>query len=85
MNETNAIPVIDASLADERVTPDHWVWDWWPVRDRDGEVAVADFDGVSIAIALSAPDDVLPGKRHDIATHRYLLSDDGGRPDRARR
>ncbi|HSL74531.1 MAG TPA: glycoside hydrolase family 68 protein [Ilumatobacteraceae bacterium] len=77
VTESNAIPVIDASLADERVTPDHWVWDWWPVRDRDGDVA--DFDGWNIAIALSAPADVLPGKRHDIATHRYLLSDDGGR------
>jgi levansucrase len=77
VDESNAIPVIDLAVADERVTPDHWVWDWWPVRDRNGEVA--DFDGTSIAIALSAPDDVLPGKRHDIATHRYLLSDDGGR------
>lgn len=77
VNESNAIPVIDVAIADDRVTPEHWVWDWWPVRDRDGDVA--DFDGMSIAIALSAPDDVLPGKRHDIATHRYLLSDDGGR------
>jgi levansucrase len=77
IDDSNAIPVIDTALADERVAPEHWVWDWWPVRDRNGEVA--DFDGTSIAIALSAPDDVLPGKRHDIATHRYLLSDDGGR------
>lgn len=75
--EANTTPVIDAALADERVSPDHWVWDWWPVRDRDG--AVAEIDGWNIAIALSAPADVLPGKRHDVATHRYLLSNDGGR------
>jgi levansucrase len=72
----NSIPMIDAAIADERVAPEHWVWDWWPVRDRDG--GVADFDGTNIAIALSAPADVLPGTRHDIATLRYLLSDDGG-------
>jgi hypothetical protein len=77
LTEANTIPVIDAALADERVSPDHWVWDWWPVRDRDGEVA--DIDGWNIAIALAAPADILPGKRHDVATHRYLLSDDGGR------
>jgi levansucrase len=76
LTEANTIPVIDAALADERVSPDHWVWDWWPVRDRDGEVA--EIDGWNIAIALSAPADLLPGKRHDVATHRYLLSDDGG-------
>jgi levansucrase len=77
LTEANTIPVIDSALADERVAPDHWVWDWWPVRDRDGEVA--DIDGWHIAIALAAPADILPGKRHDVATHRYLLSDDGGR------
>jgi levansucrase len=77
LTEANTIPVIDAALAEERVSPDHWVWDWWPVRDRDGEVA--DIDGWNIAIALAAPADILPGKRHDVATHRYLLSDDGGR------
>jgi hypothetical protein len=77
LTEANTIPLIDAALAEERVAPDHWVWDWWPVRDRDGQVA--DIDGWYIAIALSAPADLLPGKRHDVATHRYLLSDDGGR------
>jgi levansucrase len=77
LTEPNTIPVIDSALADERVSDDHWVWDWWPVRDRDGQVA--EIDGVSIAVALSAPADVLPGKRHDIATHRYLVTDDGGR------
>ncbi|HSL57378.1 MAG TPA: glycoside hydrolase family 68 protein [Acidimicrobiales bacterium] len=76
LDDDTTIPLIDPTLADDRVIDDLWLWDWWPVRDRDGEVA--DFDGWQVAIALSAPSDVLPGKRHDIATHRYLITDDGG-------
>lgn len=76
LDDTNTAPVIDGALADERILDDHWVWDWWYVRDRDGEPA--DFDGTHVAIGLTAPADVLPGKRHDIAELRYMTSDDGG-------
>lgn len=76
LTDDTTIPVIDPSLADERIVEDLWLWDWWPVRDRDGEVA--EIDGWQVAVALSAPSDVLPGKRHDIAALHYLLSDDGG-------
>jgi levansucrase len=76
LDETNTAPVIDRALADERVFDEYWLWDWWPLRDRDGQVAVV--DGWSIAIGLTAPSDVLPGQRHDIAELRYFLSDDDG-------
>lgn len=76
IDESNASPEIDQSLADNRLFEDFWAWDWWPVRTRTGEVA--EIDGYQIAIALTAPSDILPGKRHDIATHRYALSSDGG-------
>lgn len=76
IDESNSIPVIDQTLAQNRVFEDYWAWDWWPVRTRSGEVA--EIDGYQIAIALTAPADILPGKRHDIATHRYGLSSDGG-------
>src|SRR5690606_28705758 len=51
------------------------VWDWWPVRDRSGQPT--QIEGQYVAIALSAPDDVLPGKRHDIARYQLLTSPDG--------
>jgi levansucrase len=77
IDDTNAAPVIDRAVADDRAFDDHWLWDWWPVRDRDG--AVADLDGWQIAVGLTAPADVLPGQRHDIAELRYLVSQDQGR------
>ncbi|MFP4312292.1 MAG: glycoside hydrolase family 68 protein [Nitriliruptoraceae bacterium] len=77
LSGSNTAPLIDPTLGDERALEDHWMWDWWPVRDRSGEVA--DIDGWQVAIVLSAPADVLPGQRHDIATLRYLVSDDDGR------
>lgn len=51
------------------------LWDWWPVRDRSGQPTR--IGGEYLAIALSAPADVLPGKRHDIASYRLLSSSDG--------
>jgi levansucrase len=77
LTQDNVAPRIPPELADERIDPDYWLWDWWPVRARNGEVA--DFDGWNIAIALAAPSNVLPGQRHDIAELRYYLTDDGGR------
>ena len=56
-------------------TPDYHVWDSWPLRSRDGTIAT--IDGWRVLIALTAPADVTPGERHDIATHRYFVSRDG--------
>jgi len=51
------------------------IWDSWLLRDRHGEVATV--DGWRIQFSLTSPSDVLPGKRHDVATIRYFYSRDG--------
>jgi len=55
--------------------PAHHVWDTWFLRDRSG--AIADLDGWRVAFSLTAPADLLPGKRHDVATIRYYYTCDG--------
>ncbi|WP_231572075.1 glycoside hydrolase family 68 protein [Pontibacillus halophilus] len=50
-------------------------WDTWPLRNKDG--SIAEVDGYQVIFALSAPNDVLPGKRHDIAEIKYYISKDG--------
>ena len=55
--------------------PDYHVWDTWPLRTRSGELATV--DGWQVLISLTAPADVTPGERHDIAEHRYFVSRDG--------
>jgi levansucrase len=59
----------------EPVDPDLHIWDTWPVRTPDGDWAQV--AGHRIVIALTAPSDLLPGKRHDVATLRYFASPDG--------
>ncbi|MEZ3142586.1 glycoside hydrolase family 68 protein [Halobaculum sp. MBLA0143] len=60
---------------DERVGDDFHLWDTWLLRTRDGSVATP--GGVRVIFALTAPDDLLPGKRHDAAEIRCLYSPDG--------
>jgi len=55
--------------------PDLHIWDTWPLRTRQGEIATV--DGWQVLISLTAPGDVAPGDRHDIAEHRYFVSKDG--------
>jgi len=55
--------------------PDLHVWDTWLLRDRHGEIAEA--NGWRLAFSLTAPADVLPGTRHDIAEIRCFYSRDG--------
>ena len=55
--------------------PDLHVWDTWLLRDRHGEIA--DVDGWRLAFSLTAPADLLPGKRHDVAEIRCFYSRDG--------
>jgi len=54
---------------------DHHVWDTWELRDRHGRIVTV--DGWQFLFSLTAPADVLPGKRHDIAEIRYFVSQDG--------
>jgi len=51
------------------------IWDTWLLRNRDG--SIAEIDGYRVIFSLSAPKELLPGKRHDVATIRYFYSADG--------
>ena len=64
-----------AGVPDSDPAPDLHIWDTWPLRTRSGEVASV--DGWQVLISLTAPADVTPGERHDIAEHRYFVSRDG--------
>jgi levansucrase len=55
--------------------PDHHIWDTWFLRNRDGTLATV--DGYRVCFSLTAPADLLPGKRHDVATIRVFYSSDG--------
>jgi levansucrase len=60
---------------EEDIDPDVHVWDTWFLRNRDG--TIAEIDGYRIIFSLTASADLLPGKRHDVATIRYFYSRDG--------
>lgn len=51
------------------------VWDTWLLRTRDGRFA--EIDGHRVILALTSTSELLPGKRHDVATIRYFYSQDG--------
>jgi levansucrase len=51
------------------------VWDTWLLRDRDG--TPTEVGGCRVIFALTATSELLPGKRHDVATLRYFYSADG--------
>jgi levansucrase len=71
--DDNTAPII---YPPERKTdPDNHLWDTWLLRTPDGEIA--DVDGYRVIVALTAPNDLLPGTRHDVATHRFYYSRDG--------
>jgi len=51
------------------------VWDTWPLRNRDG--TLAEIDDHRVLCALTTTDELLPGKRHDVAAIHYFHSTDG--------
>ena len=71
----NVAPVAGAPTVDP--FPDIHIWDTWLLRDRHGEIA--DVDGWRLAFSLTAPAELLPGKRHDVAEIRCFYSADGTR------
>lgn len=73
LGTTNTIPFVVPPS--EKIMPGYWVWDSWPVLERDGSLAV--INGHYVIISLTAPDTILPGKRHDVATWRYMYSSNG--------
>lgn len=74
LNKDNTLPYTNVSEL-EKFAEDYHVWDSWPLTDRDGNIASV--KGWKVLFALTAPNDVLPGKVHDIATIRYFYSKNG--------
>ncbi|MEW9668142.1 glycoside hydrolase family 68 protein [Ammoniphilus sp. 3BR4] len=74
LNQDNTLRYTDISKL-EKLAPGYHTWDTWALTDRDGNIA--SIKGWKVIFALSAPDDVLPGKVHDIATIRYFYSKNG--------
>ncbi|PUA36462.1 glycoside hydrolase family 68 protein [Paenibacillus elgii] len=74
LNQDNTLPYIDVSKL-EKMAPGYHIWDTWPLLDRDGNIA--SYKGWKVIFSLSAPNTVLPGKVHDIATIRYFYSKNG--------
>lgn len=67
----NTTPIIDpGSLS--RVLPGLYVWDFWPVRTADGEIA--DLGGRTGWVALAVPADIEPEDRHFVALLRFASS-----------
>ena len=56
-------------------TPHVHIWDTWLCRERDGSIAT--IDGWRVVLSLTAPSELLPGKRHDVAEIRAFGSRDG--------
>lgn len=78
MNQTPELTtelITDWPRGEERTLPGYHIWDSWPVRNLDA--TVADVDGYTVFVHLSVPEDVVPGKRHDIAQLRYSYTNDG--------
>jgi len=74
MDEGNTAPVIQMDEL-QKIAANYYIWDTWPLQDRNGNVAVV--NGYKIIFALTVRNDVLPGKRHDTAEIRYFYSKDG--------
>ncbi len=74
INSSNSAPIITDPL--RRISPDLWIWDMWPLMEKDGSVAVLP-GGWRVLFALSAPRSVLPNNRHDVARIAYFYSRDG--------
>ena len=68
--QTTMPQIVQATL--EPVVANHWIWDAWPLRDPDGQVA--EFEGWTILFGLSAEitEGRVPGDRHGLATWRMM-------------
>jgi len=72
-NNTDAVIAFDGEVISET----HYVWDFWPLRTPNGEVALV--DGRTVMFALAAPRaGNVPGERHAIATWRMFTSTGNG-------
>jgi len=71
--DDNTAPYIEPDF--EKIAPELHVWDTWPLRNKDGSIAKV--NGNYVIFSLTASADLLPGKRHDVATIRYFYSKNG--------
>lgn len=62
------------------ILPELYLWDLWPLRHRDG--TLARLEDSEVWMALSAPSELAPGERHDVARIRLISRDDRGWSDR---
>ncbi len=72
LSKNNTAPNIDDV---DEVAPDYWVWDTWPLRNRDG--SIAQVNGYQVVFALTASKDYTWSGRHDHAAIRYFYSKNG--------
>lgn len=70
---TNTAPKIDTNF--KLAAPDVWIWDTWPLQNRDGSLAVV--NGYRIAFALVAPRTFGWNDRHTEARIGMFYSKDG--------
>lgn len=73
LTDDTTAPVIDDGS--DSISDDYWIWDTWPLRNRDG--SITKIKGWQIVFSLTAPNDLVPGDRHNEATIRYFYSRDG--------
>ncbi|WP_227356009.1 glycoside hydrolase family 68 protein [Haladaptatus salinisoli] len=79
--EAEQIELTDATTApvisdnSNSISDDYWIWDTWPLRTRNG--SIVKINGWQIVFSLTAPNDLVPGARHNAATIRYFYSRNG--------
>lgn len=73
LTKENTAPKIDTNF--ELVAPDQWVWDTWPLQNRDGSLAL--IKGYRVAFALVAPRTLGWGERHTHASIGMFFSKNG--------
>lgn len=72
LQDSNTLPKIN--VTGELVSQKYYIWDSWPLRNKDGSVAV--IDGKVVVIGLTAlREGNIPGERHGLATWRYFYTD----------
>lgn len=73
LTKNNTAPEIEKDF--DLVEEDLWVWDTWPLQEKDGSVAT--INGYKVAFALTAPRDVGWTERHNIARIGVFYSKNG--------
>jgi levansucrase len=75
--DRRTMPAIAAIASQERLLPDHYLWDMWPVQSGDGTTAQV-YDG-TLWMILSSPICDDPEARHEMARIRLIHQhDDSG-------